>query len=530
MKNLAQVIDDKVTRKHLITLTKYASVLVLLSYSWMFKAITVPNERTRIYLSVAIVDHGTVSIDRPVRRFGKTADMAKYDGHLFTDKAPGTGFLGAVVYGFVRLFSTSDSWNIFSLVNLMRTFLMLPCAMLAFFVFRRLLFFLGITSDWVDMTSFFWILGTSAFHYSTAFYGHQLAAIGFLVSFLFISKSEGEDSAPYKMIFAGMGCGFSGLMEYQSVIPAFFILVYVIVRRRNLVDIVCFIGGASPFALLLLGYNASAFDGPFELSYHHLASKKVQSLHSLGIGGVSFPKKVATIGALFSLHRGLITTSPLFILIPWGVWRMYSSHSRGIAILIGLIVAYYMMFVFGADAWYAGWSFGPRLLVPMMGVAMIPVAFAVTHLSTKSVWLNGIVVGLGVWGVLYHQFVHFVFPELPETAQNPFLDIVLPAISVDTHSPNLLSSISGAYAWWQIIPLVCLVVILLVPTMTSLLKRSKPKGSGLSRIIKFTFSSLVPTILMAAVIYSVGPKWSEKKTVRFLDWMQRMSDTELNAE
>lgn len=525
MQNTLQALTELFKINHLKILLKYASVLFLLSYSWMFEEITVPNERTRIYLSVAIVDYGTVSIDRPVRRFGKTADMAKFDGRLYTDKAPGTGFLGAALYGVVRIFSPPCEWDIVELINLMRTFMMLPCAILALFILRRLLSSHGITPEWTDITSFFWILGTSAFHYSTAFYGHQLAAMGLLIALLFLSQSVGMKSAPLKMLFSGLGCGFSGIMEYQSVIPAFFIFVFIVIQRRNWRDIAYFIIGASPFALLLLGYNTIAFDGPFELSYHHLASKKVQSLHSTGIGGVSFPKQVAVVGSLFSLHRGLLSTSPLLLLIPWGVWRMYTSGKRSSALLITIIIGYYLLFIFGADAWYAGWSFGPRLLVPMMGIAMIPVAVASTHISATSLWHRGLVFGLGIWGVLYHQSIHLTFPEMPETAHNPMLDLVVPAIRADILSPNLFSKLSGSSELWQIFPVSVVIGVLLWTVAARLLRQLT-----VLETIRFVVIALLPTLLMMSIIYLVGPRWSPAKTERFLDWMHRMSITEYEPE
>ena len=66
---------------------------VMLSYTWMYGAISVPNERSRVYLAVALWDDHTVQIDEPLKRWGKIFDLARHDGHYYSDKAPGSSFL-----------------------------------------------------------------------------------------------------------------------------------------------------------------------------------------------------------------------------------------------------------------------------------------------------------------------------------------------------------------------------------------------------------------------------------------------------
>ena len=101
-------------------------VLFVTSYAWMFSRVSVPNERTRVYLTMALVDHGTLAIDAPLRRFGSVYDLAQFRGRYFTDKAPGTSFLAVPIYAFVRLWSEPNDWDIVELCNLFRTWLILP--------------------------------------------------------------------------------------------------------------------------------------------------------------------------------------------------------------------------------------------------------------------------------------------------------------------------------------------------------------------------------------------------------------------
>ncbi|MGC9042083.1 MAG: hypothetical protein ACP5MJ_21535, partial [Roseiflexus sp.] len=57
------------------------------------------NQNSRLNLTLAIVDDGSFQIDRFV---ANTGDYAKYNGHYYSDKAPGTSFLAVPVYAAVR--------------------------------------------------------------------------------------------------------------------------------------------------------------------------------------------------------------------------------------------------------------------------------------------------------------------------------------------------------------------------------------------------------------------------------------------
>lgn len=57
------------------------------------------NQNSRLNLTLAIVDDGSFQIDRFV---ANTGDYAKYNGHYYSDKAPGTSFLAVPMYAAVR--------------------------------------------------------------------------------------------------------------------------------------------------------------------------------------------------------------------------------------------------------------------------------------------------------------------------------------------------------------------------------------------------------------------------------------------
>jgi len=499
-------------------------VIALLYYTSMFPQITVPNERTRVYLVVALIDDHSLSIDGPVRRFGKTADIARSGGHYYTDKAPGTSLIGAAVYGMTRVLTPKQKWSAEKLISLMRFVVAIPIGILGFFVLRRLLLRLGIERSIIDISSAGWILGTAAFHYSTAFYGHQIAGVALLIAVYLLHngrKFNAESLSTVRIVGAGAAAGLAGLTEYQSIIPCLLLAgFFAYANRRRPAQIFLFIVGALPFAAALLGYHQIAFGGMLELPYQHLASKSVQALHSTGIAGVGYPKPAAIFGALFSLHRGLIATSPIFLLVPYGLCRMLKTEQKPLGLFIGLLFTYYLLFIFGAEVWYAGWSFGPRLVVPVMGLALIPCAVALSDLELRPL-LRFSAEGAVIAGICYNQVVHVVFPELPETATNPIQDVVIPALRQGVLSPNRAADLTGTPGLWTLIPLAALVIFvfyLLFIKGAALL----PKQHRLRRVL----ARFAPGLALGLIIALAGPSWSPKQSQKFVRWMQKMERAE----
>ncbi|NJM40477.1 MAG: hypothetical protein HC853_06790 [Anaerolineae bacterium] len=79
-------------------------LILLLCYSYFFPRWQDQNVNSRLDMVVAVVDDGTFMIDNYV---ANTVDYAKVGEHYYSDKAPGTAFLGIPVYAGLRvLFNT----------------------------------------------------------------------------------------------------------------------------------------------------------------------------------------------------------------------------------------------------------------------------------------------------------------------------------------------------------------------------------------------------------------------------------------
>lgn len=488
----------------------------MISYTWMYGAISVPNERSRVYLAVAMWDDHTVQIDAPLERWGKIYDLAERDGHYYSDKAPGSSILGAVVYGVARLFTQPNEWTIQELINLMRTWLMLPVTLIGFLLLRRIMEYLGLDPPAIDIASLAWVLGSAAFHYGAAFFGHQIVAVALLASLYCILRAEtaganGRDPLRWA-VAAGACAGIAGLTEYQAAIPC--ILLTFFVASGDYYDrprtFVAWALGAAPFALILFAYNDAAFGGPLQLSYDHLSSAGLQEIHGEGVGGVTTPTWEYFKGSMFSLHRGLFATSPLFLLAIPGIFYLWKRSSVRVALLVGGTLLFYVLFISSSNMWFAGWGFGPRLLVPGMGLWSIAVAFTVQE-ALQYPATEGIPKGLAAAQILYHQIVVAFFPEPPDSSETPFTDYVGFMWDNELTSANLGRKYLGLNATESIqLIFAFAVVAVLIVTFRGWKRWPKRTSKGIIAIgFVITFSSCIGYFM------SSGPTWKDSNRTKW---------------
>ncbi len=481
--------------------------LFALAYSTMYSAVSVPNERSRLYLAVAMVDQHTLNIDLSSARFGRILDTASHAGHLYSDKAPGSSFLAAGVYGAVRLFTDPADWKVEELILLMRRALMIPIGLLGFFALRRLLRRTGVVAPWVDLVSLGWMLGSSAFHYSTAFYGHQIVGVALIGALALVLRAEeaivrSRFSPALVAAAAGACAGVAGLTEYQAGIPAALLALYVLfgpLGRRPL-GALGFALGALPFLVLLGWYNTHAFGGPLELSYQHLTNKTLASIHDQGIGGVTVPHWASFYGGILSLHRGLVATSPMFLFAIPGVVALWRRERRRLAVLVGATSLYFVLFISSSNMWVAGWGFGPRLLVPAMGWMCVLVAHGGQMLAKRFV-LDAFLRGSIATAILYHQVVHAFFPEPPNNAENPLLDVVVELGRARLVAPNLAEPLLSGLA--SLLPL-ALAIALAVGLV--LFARGRPRR--IAGRVGLPLASLCVLGLLALYVGLAGPSWN----------------------
>ncbi|RVU41465.1 hypothetical protein EA187_18500 [Lujinxingia sediminis] len=445
-----------------------AITLFCVGFSWLFLDVSAPNERTRIYLTWAMLHEGTLAIDVPMERFGRVFDLAAFEGHYYTDKAPGLSFLALPVYAIAMLFGAGE-WAFESLLMLFRLGVMLPLAALGMVALRGILKRLQVSEGSIELATVAWMLGSAAFHYSGAFFGHHAVAVALLVALWQLERARERVAGGVSELRggvlaafgAGLAAGVAGLIEFQAGVACVLLAAYVVLEpglRRWPVWVGFGLGALGPL-LLLLAYNNAAFGGPLELSYHHLVNDHLSDLHTQGVGGVTLPKWEYFEGIVLSMHRGLLPSSPWVLLAIPGAYLLYQRRPA-LSLLLSAVVLAYLAVVSSANMWFAGWGFGPRLLVPSLGAWAVLAAVGLEG-CRRHFWAALLALGLIVWGVVYTQLGAATMPELPPYFTNPLPDIVLPLLGAGYVSENALSLGLGSASPWTLLPLVVGVLALL---------------------------------------------------------------------
>jgi hypothetical protein len=479
-------------------LTWCALVLAALSYAWLFSSAGAPNERTRLYLTASLVDEGSLAIDGSLKRFGKVLDLARHDQRTFTDKAPGSSLLAVPAYGALRLFRPAASITSHELVSLGRTWVMLPFALLGFVLLRRLLDGVGVSAAARDLVSVGYALGSPAFHYGTAFYGHVLVSTLLIATLLLLLRAGVLGGAAVStarrrtlLVAAGACAGLMGLTEYQAIVASLLCALPIVLAPRGarVESLVAYGLGALPFAAALLVYNALCFGGPFELSYHHLAAKRLQDLHGFGLAGATYPTAAALGGLSFSLHRGLVPTAPLLALGVVGLFSERRRMPRGLWTCALGIVLYFVLIVASSSVWFGGWAFGPRLLIPILPLLALAAALLLDR--ADSLAMRALAGAAAVFGVLYNGLVQLTFGELPLSARRPLADSVRPMLEAGVVSPNLackLEPLSLANLWPAALLGAALVVTLALRA---------PEATRARRAARALVSLVAPALVLA---------------------------------
>lgn len=435
-------------------LVSIALAVLCIGWTWTAGTISAPNERVRVFLSMALVDRGEVAIDAEIRRFGRVIDLAEREGHFYSDKAPGSSFLGAVPYAAARLLGVPvDDFKAQDMLTLMRNGLMLPVSLAGGLVLYLLLLRRRIRETSALLACLLWMLSTPAFHYGGAFYGHHIAAVFLLVGLYFI---EAPEASLAKSLAAGLFIGFSVLTEYQAAPASVLLGLWALyLWRKQPLYVVSFGLGAGVCALVLMAYNHAAFGSPFALSYTHVTNAAFVHNHDHGIGGIDLPKAEAIKGLLFSRKRGLFVTAPALLLIFPGIVALFRSRAessvapsgkqRAYALLLGAIVVCQVLIIAGFDAWWGGWSFGPRLLLPAFGIAMVLIAYALQVM--QAFWAKGLVLAACLVGFIQVQTMEATMFEVPETLLNPWLEVGLYGLKANLCSPSLGNYLGLASCW-----------------------------------------------------------------------------------
>jgi hypothetical protein len=352
------------------------------------------NTASRLMLTYALVDHHTVVINGLEEH---TGDRAKFEGQWYSDKAPGFALLAAGPYLFSKLvcgvpshplggkprdyyYWVGDYW-----VTLFTSGLLTAATGALLVYWSRCL---GCRASRAALLGLAYGLATPAYVYATLANGHQATAFALFTSF-FLLWQQGERRRRARMFLAGFLAAFAAVIELHvgpvSAIMGFY-LIFQCIRRDRSVDDLAFFGiGAAVPTLILLGYNQLAFGSPWEMGYFHHATPEFAEVHNAQHPlGLAFPDSFwERLGSLlWGRHRGLSFYAPILLLTVPGWAALFARRRFAVAWVTILVVASVLLVNICYPEWTGGWSTGPRLLVPLLPFAVLPIAGLLSGEST----------------------------------------------------------------------------------------------------------------------------------------------------
>jgi len=444
------------------------------------------NQNSRFDLVLSIVDEHTLSIDS---YYMNTGDYALYDGHYYSDKAPGMSFLAVPVYAAFRSIASVPSvaavlervaaspafgetlraegsglladkvrfaaaltlatWVVVSLPSALAGML-LYSLLGSLFVseFRKVLVTLG------------YGLGTNAFPYAGSFYSHQLVAALLFFAFYLIFQRRGQAMSAKRLLLIGLLLGYAVITEYPTALIAGALFLYAGFLLRDRRGFGYVILGCLPPVVLLAAYDLAAFGTALPAGYAH--SALWTQPHHTGFMSLTYPKWDALWGLTFSPYRGLFFLSPFALLGAIGFVPFFREKDfRAESLVCLFAVVSFLLFNASSVMWWGGFAVGPRYMVPALPFLAVPAAFLLKSMPERRIWgvLLAMLVSISILTVGAVSIAGQNYP--PEAFHFPLRDIAMPSLAAGDVARNL-GMVFHLPAWQSLLPLVAVITLLLV--------------------------------------------------------------------
>ncbi len=479
-----------------------------------FRAFDNTNVRSRTYLTLAIVDHGSLQIDPCVRRFGPTLDMARSGDHYYTDKAPGYSIL-LVPLAWILRHTVVAYDDIRMMMILLRVF-GLSLFAVAFWLLTWPHF-----AAWAGNVRrgaaivIAGALGTSFFIYATQLFSHAAAAM-----LIFAAYLVGTRFGSLRRSFAcGLLIAIAFTFDYLTIPAAIVIPVAAVLTRREarLAGVAALAAGALPVLAAWMAYNHACWGNPLDVGFRHHIDPDYRSAYQRGLWGIQTPNPAAILGMTILPARGILWMSPFLALAPYGFWRASRDpQRRAESITAGLTALGIVLFATTSVDWQGGWCVSARYLVPAIPFLLLGVAAALRQPASQIVtfvFTAGVIVGIVQTALPAATFQHF-----PHRFHDPYYDMAFQLLRNGHVAGTLWNSAASP---WELLPFAVLIVVACVFVLRAV-------GGALDAHAESLRSWLMP-VLAAAIFIGLQLTWSmsldEPRELALADVMGKMGYT-----
>ncbi len=424
--------------------------LFLLSFAYFYQA-GGWNQNSRFDLVRAITNEGTLTID-PFHL--NTGDKAFFEGHYYSDKAPGLSLAAVPTVALARPLlhafgGDPENYGGIALLSYLATvFTASLLTALAGVALYALCLELGASEGGAIFAAITFTLATPIWTLATIFIGHAFAAsllvIAFREAFLVGAGDNRSDLRHGALV--GVCAGWATISEFPAAVPAALIALVTAVHawplgRERAVRI---LGAMTVCALacagVLMAYQWACFGSPFHIAY---SSESTYPGMEQGVFGVSVPRTIRLRRILFGAYRGLLPLAPALAAAPVGLLLMIlkAGRRRRAAIAASTIAVYFVLLNASYAYWEGGWSYGPRHAAPAIPFLCIGLAALWTTLARAGRLL---LAALSTYGVAVTLVAVSTMPLPPANIRRPVTDFLLPAFLDGDLSLNSQTMVSGS--------------------------------------------------------------------------------------
>ncbi len=405
--------------------------LLFASYAYFYQA-GGWNQNSRFNLVRAIVNDHSLRVD-PYHR--STGDQAVFDGHYYSDKAPGLSFTAVPVVIAGRAIlegrgGDGESYEGIALLSWLATVFTagLFTALSAVALFNVSIE-LGATTGGALFAAMTYGLATPMWPLATLFIGHAFSAACLVFAFAAATRigTRTRVGDVVNGLIVGVAAGWATVSEFPAAIPAVVLTVYAAInawplgRPRALRVLGALAGGAAVCALTLMAYQYACFGSPFHIAY----SSEQAGFEGMqtGVFGIHVPNVAALWRILFGRYRGLLPLAPALIFAPLGLMVMWRRAQRA-ALVAAVIAAYYILLNASYTYWEGGWSYGPRHLSPAIPFLCLGLA-ALWAISPRPA--RAVLAAFAAFGAALSLVASATMAQPPNTFQRPVSELLLPA-------------------------------------------------------------------------------------------------------
>jgi hypothetical protein len=417
--------------------TRSAAVLgaaLLISYAYFYQA-GGWNQNSRFALVRAVIERHTVQIDAYAAH---TGDRAVWQGHYYSDKAPGASFLALAPVAAARLVSRLAGVDPETVPGIAWTSYVASVATSGLFTALAALCVFWLAQRWGATTRAGIFAATAyglagpAWCYATLFVGHGVTAGCLMVAFAAAVELGETDVHRRGMAWlVGISCGLAVLSEFPAVVPVLLISALAVLSasdrdRGDLLPVTMrVVAGGAVFAAVLAAYHTAAFGSPLHLGYGNEDNAEGIAMQQEGLFGITYPTLHVTYEVLLGKYRGLLPLSPLVVFAPLGWVILARTPGRRRAVIVAVLTsAFYVLLNLSYKYWEGGWFYGPRHLTP---------ALPFLALGLPPLWdrwrgtMRVVLVACWVWGTALTLIAVSTTPQPPSTVESPVTELMWPA-------------------------------------------------------------------------------------------------------